>query len=860
MTEVWVVGYFFRQNLGDDVFEWLFLKHLRQLGVTPVLINADSLASRMPVPQNVKAIMVGGGDLINDYFLKKLQPIFTNRSCPVYAVGVGIPYPQLIEDGALDSFDYIIHRTSTEHDTLVNRYGPGHVHYSPDLAWMIPSEHPIAQQNKGIKWVGICLARPMYNSRSPEAYRSIVHGIAQFLLELATETKTVRPTCRPRKEIPAYHLEFVPFQTAEKTTQDDRIMHQDVLEHMVLLNEGKEFNNVTVLLESPVIDQIVPFFQRFSYTICSRFHAHVFSLMAQVPVLSLHCTHKVKALMIDAQMPDYELPVDTDYLYPLDCDSMQLNNRFDLILRNESKIRAQLALYAQRSRDAIKSTEIMLGNLLFYLPQPVTRFLTQKPAVQIAHALHELQSPYASQTDNAVLKRGGLQSYVSDVDRVVRMISMLTVGKPVSSYSWGLQEQLLSDDFDLAGACDWIFHHRLTHGEINEFPQWKALNITPWDQRVMDMEYVRSASEVNGKHRSGWDFTMQHLQLHHNPHAAHIFDSYLDETFGWRYDTLKDVGKIPFLQSWSGILHHTPDESHENNLVRLFAREGWQESLVYCRGLIVLSESLASWVRTHLRQLGLKIPVIVIHHPTDFDVPQWNWNRYYHNDECKLIQIGGWMRNTFAIYDFPNVVKYYGYTKCALKGNGMNHYYPTDEQYETLHQDVEHAWEKILTHSAPGNTCPCIEGQTGSANVSTGHQSPWVVGAKNASLEDLDSKYKSVQLIQHVSNDDYDKLLVENVVFLNLVDASAVNTLIECVVRNTPVLVNPLPAVVEYLGPDYPFYYTTLDEAAQKLVTPGKVFAVHEYLKHKNKDRLKVETFVTQVCEFITYCPVIPAY
>ena len=64
-----------------------------------------------------------------------------------------------------------------------------------------------------------------------------------------------------------------------------------------------------------------------------------------------------------------------------------------------------------------------------------------------------------------------------------------------------------------------------------------------------------------------------------------------------------------------------------------------------------------------------------------------------------------------------------------------------------------------------------------------------------------------------ISNADYDRLLSENIVFVELHDANANNAIIECIARATPLLINPLPAVVEYLGRDYPLYYSSLEEA-----------------------------------------------
>jgi hypothetical protein len=75
----------------------------------------------------------------------------------------------------------------------------------------------------------------------------------------------------------------------------------------------------------------------------------------------------------------------------------------------------------------------------------------------------------------------------------------------------------------------------------------------------------------------------------------------------------------------------------------------------------------------------------------------------------------------------------------------------------------------------------------------------------------------SVSSLYNVDDHAYDQLLTENIVFLNLFDAGAVTTVVECVVRGTPILVNKVGGLSEYLGEDYPLYYETLEEATAKL-------------------------------------------
>ena len=104
--------------------------------------------------------------------------------------------------------------------------------------------------------------------------------------------------------------------------------------------------------------------------------------------------------------------------------------------------------------------------------------------------------------------------------------------------------------------------------------------------------------------------------------------------------------------------------------------------------------------------------------------------------------------------------------------------------------------------------------------------------------------------IRHwVSSKDYDDLFARNLVFLDLLDASANNVVVEAIVRHTPVVVNRLPAVVEYLGPDYPLYFD-LPEQVEELLDLGAIRAAHEYLVELDKTDLTIERFQSGVAKF----------
>lgn len=115
----------------------------------------------------------------------------------------------------------------------------------------------------------------------------------------------------------------------------------------------------------------------------------------------------------------------------------------------------------------------------------------------------------------------------------------------------------------------------------------------------------------------------------------------------------------------------------------------------------------------------------------------------------------------------------------------------------------------------------------------------------NGPLDTYRKEYPDIALgcLEHLQ---YDKLLASSVVAIKLHDASAVNTIVECIVRNTPIYINRLPAVEEYLGSAYPLYHDCMDA-----VSLDGCKAAHTYLKNLDKKRLRHATFRRDFLEIL---------
>ncbi|MEL6263731.1 MAG: tetratricopeptide repeat protein [Cyanobacteria bacterium J06626_6] len=306
--------------------------------------------------------------------------------------------------------------------------------------------------------------------------------------------------------------------------------------------------------------------------------------------------------------------------------------------------------------------------------------------------------------------------------------------------------------------------------------------------------------KVFAAHRCGWQYAIFALQSLHNPEGV-LFDGFLENSFIWKYYQPGQV-RVPYNQPWVGFLHNPPDMpawfQYRDSPQALFAQASWQQSLEQCVGLFCLSEYYAQWLRKHT-----ELPVSALIYPTEIPEKLFDFDKFSENAQKKIVQLGWWLRKLNAIYQLPILKENpLGYEKVKLNPE----FAPNAKEYLQELCERERKAEKIVfqTHFL--------------ANT---------------------------QELSHLSNQDYDELLSQNIGFIALYDASANNAVVECIARATPLLINPLPAVVEYLGEDYPMYFHTLEEAADKAMDLGLIKATHEYLlRCETRQKLSAQHFL----------------
>jgi hypothetical protein len=284
-----------------------------------------------------------------------------------------------------------------------------------------------------------------------------------------------------------------------------------------------------------------------------------------------------------------------------------------------------------------------------------------------------------------------------------------------------------------------------------------------------------------GTHRSGWSYAVKSFEQFHREGGIYL-ETFIERPFVWHFNGIRSIER-----PWIGFFHTPPFIPYQFPNRGVLATEVCQKSLPYCKGMFTLSE----YHKRHLEGI-LDVPVNALVHPTETVELKWTYERFRQNDNKSLYHIGWWLRKYSAI--FETQVK--SYQKVMIK---------------------------------PVIDISTIMGYEIDERKREGHFKEWM--------------NDTVRVDEQISNEEYDRVLSENVVFVSLYDCSACNLIIECIVRHTPILVNRLPATEEYLGEDYPFFYESYEEAAHKADDFEQVRRAHEYLKSMPKERFTLEYF-----------------
>lgn len=249
---------------------------------------------------------------------------------------------------------------------------------------------------------------------------------------------------------------------------------------------------------------------------------------------------------------------------------------------------------------------------------------------------------------------------------------------------------------------------------------------------------------------------------------------------------------------WIGIIHQAPvsDTIWVADVDRLLHSPQFLASIKYCQGLFTLSTYLRDYIKLRLPDnLAVAIPVARLFYPISAKIQ----TPTIMNVRLSIVMIGGYMRD---IDDFLKLV-------------------------------VPNNFEKIILLNEMDNIRPKY-------------------------LHEFTTQY-NIKIINRLSDDEYEQLLLTSIPFLSLKsDGIASTLLIECIWSCTPILVRRFQSMEEYLGRDYPLFFNSIDQAASLLsfdMNNNNCLQLNamNYLANMNKDHLTSEAFIHSIASSASY-------
>jgi len=870
MINLKVIGYYGHYNAGDEqykiTFKQLFDNYLSNYNIE--FIDCDTIISY--TFHSTDVIIVGGGDVLNDYFLDKIIAKFNGCNNKIIAVSVGLPFKStLTKTSKLNIIDYIFVRNKCDMDLFATYFHIHRVYYLPDISFLLSTYITDSNniylnrlsliKNMNKKIACIALTRHIYTHNSA-SYTYIVSSICHIIKTLLSKK---------------YHILIVPFNcNPQNDKENDMLINQDLLSEL-LSSTRVTLSDVTFVSEwqEPII-----LFEMFKYTdlcISMRYHGCMFSFNNNVPCFPIFTTRKVKNLLLDYNWQyGYELEVDANG-YPIKFDEQILYNRFNTFLysvekRNNLKQKLQDINAFSLPNQIDKSRKILVDALTIPYSKAniksLTNNQTDKFKEKINSILYSIQKFVNDKgySDFRDIKDDNLQ------DIIVSIVSYnLTNGDIHSNYYYGLKSKMFNVQYNYEEEWTWIMQQESSANKIKNGVMHNPFGL-------FNIGYINQ-NDSSGVHRFGWQYVYEHIKHLHNESCDLYLDLYLDKTFHWDKEINKILGVIPYKKKWMGFIHHTFETSFSDyNCYNLLSCNEFLESLKMCQGLFVLSRYLSEKLINELAYLDIHVPVYDLIHPTEIYVPKFSIDKFLENKNKQLIQIGGWLRNIYSFYKLTlprNLKMHIGFLigdkskkalathdvtlgKVVLKGKHMDNYYPLPSFLESLHQS-------LITNNSQNTVLPYISHNI-SQNVSTAPSCDLMEKRITNNwykhmYSDVSTMVKSVNVITYLTNNEYDNLLTCNIVFVNLVDASAVNTVIECIVRYTPIIVNKHPAVVELLGDDYPLYfphepdnYTLINKHVNLLLKDSSnIKKAHYHLQELDITKFTIQAFINKLVALI---------
>src|SRR5207253_6572608 len=78
--KILILGFYNRQNFGDDCYYNLFIPLIEQIIQEPYELQMMCVDDCQQIPNDINLLILGGGEILNQYFISKIAKLIDNSS------------------------------------------------------------------------------------------------------------------------------------------------------------------------------------------------------------------------------------------------------------------------------------------------------------------------------------------------------------------------------------------------------------------------------------------------------------------------------------------------------------------------------------------------------------------------------------------------------------------------------------------------------------------------------------------------------------------------------------------------------------------------------------------------------------
>ena len=248
-------------------------------------------------------------------------------------------------------------------------------------------------------------------------------------------------------------------------------------------------------------------------------------------------------------------------------------------------------------------------------------------------------------------------------------------------------------------------------------------------------------------------------------------------------------GGKPINKNWVGIIHDPEDTYLYYKKKNIINNNNFKKSLPFCKGLFCMSHNLKKWI---IKKIKPNFFIEVLYHPlSNKNLEEFDIDKY--KKKKSIIQVGNWLRKTYAIF--------------KLDININKEILPFNKRIKNELKYFLNRDKIVLT----------------------------------------EKEINSVKKILPLSDNDYNKIFSNKIIFLYLYSSTANNVIMECIKSNNPIIINRLESIEAYLGKEYPLFYNDLSEVKLLLKNDNLILKAYKYLKNMDKTKFSKKEMINTI-------------